>query len=623
MKKTESRADDADLVRRALDGDRSAVGEIYDRYANHIFSFCRSRLRNDADAADAMQDTFVRASTRLDQLRNPAKLRSWLFAIARNQIVASGRVTARATGGDGMELLASEDDELDADLLRVEAAAQLWDASAGLSERDQEVLELHVRHGLGGSELADALGVSESHSYVLLSRVRDRIASSLGGLLVARLGRDDCDELDQLLTSWDGRFTIDVRSKVTRHVRSCEVCEQTHTTVLASGVSFGVVPLLAVPGGLRTQTVDKMVTAIDVSKVATGSTGTDATTITVAADVPLDATTPWEWKPDGFPTPIGAGARHAPAWLKMAAAIAAVVMLVGVGGWLRNQSDSETDLATGDDVEIQEPEVLSEAAAPPPPLESSTSTTTETATSTTEQVPEQQDGNVLVVTADGVEAEPASSSTIPETTAPETTTTEAEPELVIDPEDEEDETDPADGADGQDDDLVDEEDERREDRDEQDRGDEAGEAEEEEEVEDEDEGDEDEDEDEGDDDADEQDPPEPANLPPVIEQVLPRTDAVQAQRAGACDGEMLGVSIEVSDPDGEVVSVELAWQPTADSTTTTAATSRQPPIWFGQIGAWLTPGTKSIQVIATDDAGAATATMFNVDVTACPFGFSG
>ena len=617
MNNTLASADDADLVRRALDGDRSAVAEIYDRYADHIYSFCRSRLRNDADAADATQDTFVRASTRLDQLQNPSKLRSWLFAIARNQIVASGRATARATGGDGMELIASEDDELDADLLRVEAASQLWDASAGLSERDQEVLELHVRHGLSGTELADALGVSESHSYVLLSRMRDRIASSLGGLLVARLGRDDCRELDQLLATWDGRFTLDVRSRVTRHVRSCEVCEQTHTTALASGVSFGVVPLLAVPGGLRTQTLDKMFSALDVSRAASGTsrtTGTDGPTNALAVDAP------WNWKPDGFPTPLESQARRGLAWLKVAVAIAAVVMLVGAGGWLWNQPSSGNELATGDDAATEETEVLSNVAAPPPTepstttmLETTTTTpeTTTSTTSTTEQVEDAEENG------EGIEVVPP-----PTSTAPETTTTEAEPLPVTDPAGEEEEE--------EEEEEEDEEEEEEDEADPEEEEDEADPAEEEEDEadpveEEEDEADPVEEEEEDEDETnEEEDPSEPANIPPVILEVRQGSSTVQAQRAGACSGEILSVWIDAVDPDGEVVSVVLAWQPSPDSTTTTptAVATGGPPLWFGQIGPWLTPGTKAVQVVATDDAGATTAAMLQVEVTACPFGFS-
>ena len=76
-----------------------------------------------------------------------------------------------------------------ADLDRDELRALLTEASAGLNEREREVLDLHMRHELEGEELADALGVSVQNAYKLVQRVRDRVERSLGSLLVARHGR--------------------------------------------------------------------------------------------------------------------------------------------------------------------------------------------------------------------------------------------------------------------------------------------------------------------------------------------------------------------------------------------------------------------------------------------------
>ncbi len=351
MKNLTAGVEDSELVQLALGGDQSALAEIYDRYADHIYSFCRSRLRNDADAADAMQDTFIRASTRLSQLRDPSKLRSWLFAIARNQIIVSGRAAAKAVGGDGMETLASTNSEVDADLLRVEASEQLWAASGGLAVRDREVLELHVRHGLVGADLSDALGVADGHGRVLLSRAKDRIAVALGSLLVARMGREECDELDRLLSSWDGRFTTDVRSTVSKHVKKCEVCEQTQTVALASGVSFGVVPLLAVPGGLRANTIAEMGKGLgnaSPEKLTSSGHASAALDGTIDLDDPVSlAEEEWGWRSDGFPTPLEEASRRALPLL-FGAALALLFLLGGVLVWWGISSGPVDEVATID-----------------------------------------------------------------------------------------------------------------------------------------------------------------------------------------------------------------------------------------------------------------------------------
>ena len=196
---------DAELVLAARSGDQGAFADIYDRYADRIHDFCHSILRDRHEAADAMQDTFVLASQRMGQLREPAKLRSWLFAIARHEALRSAKARSRAipTEDAGADLAAA-DAAPDDIVSGQDAGAIVWEAAAGLSMRDQALLDLHVRQGLDGQELADAIGTTASHAYVLTHRLREQVERSIGALLVARLGRDDCEicsERRKILTS--------------------------------------------------------------------------------------------------------------------------------------------------------------------------------------------------------------------------------------------------------------------------------------------------------------------------------------------------------------------------------------------------------------------------------------
>jgi DNA-directed RNA polymerase specialized sigma24 family protein len=70
---------EADLVAaaRASPGGGGFVA-IYQRYGDRIHDYCLAVLRHREDAADATQDTFLLAYQRLDQLRDPDKLTSWL-----------------------------------------------------------------------------------------------------------------------------------------------------------------------------------------------------------------------------------------------------------------------------------------------------------------------------------------------------------------------------------------------------------------------------------------------------------------------------------------------------------------------------------------------------------------
>src|SRR6201985_840211 len=76
---------DREVVAAIVAGDPAGLAEAYDRYAPPLSSFCRTMRREPADAADAVQDTFVIAAPRMAGLRDPERLRPWLYAVGRNE----------------------------------------------------------------------------------------------------------------------------------------------------------------------------------------------------------------------------------------------------------------------------------------------------------------------------------------------------------------------------------------------------------------------------------------------------------------------------------------------------------------------------------------------------------
>lgn len=274
--------DDADLVRAARGGDRSAFASIYDRYADRVHAFATSVLRDEHEAADVTQDTFVVAARRLDQLRDPAKLRPWLFAVARHESFRRAKARKRTVLVDAVDEAdqqAATERTAEDVVTGQDAASIVHDAAAGLTERDRAVLDLSLRHGLQGEELGKAMGISSGHASVLAGRVRDRVEKSLGALLVARLGRDDCADLQEVLGDWDGSFSPLVRKRVARHVERCSVCSATRKKVASPAALLSATPVLAAPAALRGRALE----AFDAHHAALGPDAPDAPD---APDVP-------------------------------------------------------------------------------------------------------------------------------------------------------------------------------------------------------------------------------------------------------------------------------------------------------------------------------------------------
>src|SRR5437764_1296239 len=75
------------LARHAARGSERAFAALYERYHQPLYRYCRSILRNDPDAQDALQSTFAGALQALKRNHRDAPLRPWLYRIAHNEAI--------------------------------------------------------------------------------------------------------------------------------------------------------------------------------------------------------------------------------------------------------------------------------------------------------------------------------------------------------------------------------------------------------------------------------------------------------------------------------------------------------------------------------------------------------
>jgi RNA polymerase sigma factor (sigma-70 family) len=243
---------DREIVTAIVAGDPAGLAAAYDSYAAALHAYCRSLLAEPADAADAVQDTFVIAAGKLGGLRDPDRLRPWLYAVARNECHRRMRGQARLASLDEAGDV-SDTTDASSGTGRGELKELVTAALAGLNPGDRDIIELNLRHEVEGPDLAEALGVPLNQAHALASRARGQLERSLGVLLVARTGREACAELDAILAGWDGTLTILLRKRVSRHVENCSVCGERKRRALSPAALFGVLPLVGLPPGLRHQ----------------------------------------------------------------------------------------------------------------------------------------------------------------------------------------------------------------------------------------------------------------------------------------------------------------------------------------------------------------------------------
>jgi RNA polymerase sigma factor (sigma-70 family) len=330
------RGTDAELALACAAGDRTALARIYDRYADRLHDFCWGMLRDRDGAADCVQDAFCIAATRMTQLRDPGKLRPWLYAIARSEALRRIRDRDRETLSDELPDSISDDPSPETLAARGELADLVSDAAGGLSDRDRTVLELAYRHGLDGADLAEALGVTKVNANTIVHRLRETIERTLGALLVSRgvhVNPDRCAELAAILDGWDGAFTVLMRKRVARHIECCPTCDQERRRLVNPVALLGAAPVcIPAPAWLRERTLSEV-------------------TLTTSASP--------------YPDDHDGGARHArSSKLPVASFVAALLAALGVSlVWLQQDT---TAAVTPVHVSETPPPVISVKSNPPP-----------------------------------------------------------------------------------------------------------------------------------------------------------------------------------------------------------------------------------------------------------------
>lgn len=353
---------DHELVAAAVAGDRAAFAQIFSKYCDSVHDFSWSMLRNRAQAEDVTQDTFVIASQKLVALREPSKLKAWLFAIARNECMRRFRHTKKEILGTVADDLISTSGQEVASVAQRELTELIWEAAEALNDRERLLLELHLKQGLSGQDLADAMGLELTHTHTALDRMRDTLGKSLGSLLVANQGRKECLELAEILTSWDGKFSTVWRKRVARHTEGCSTCQKTRAKLFNPGALSAMAAMLPLSSTARERIAQKL----ELVEIApTGSTASP-----IELEIPEKLTPTWQkpskkvdieplgygWKPDGFPTPVELARRKG-------------LVLVFA-----------TMLAAGILLGLLAPRLLSASEPTPQPITTSSSTTTSTTT---------------------------------------------------------------------------------------------------------------------------------------------------------------------------------------------------------------------------------------------------
>ncbi|MBX3423552.1 MAG: sigma-70 family RNA polymerase sigma factor [Pirellulaceae bacterium] len=170
-----------DLVLDAKRGDRQAQCQLYERYYQSTLALAFRKLGNWDEAEELVQDVFIQAFQRIEQLRMPEAFGGWLRQIVRR--MAINRLTRRsAVGCADVDAMEHEDlgarNPLDI-LLRNERCQQVHSSLERLGETDRQTLEAFY---MGGQSLIEMAAYFEAPIGTIKRRLhiaRKRLAAEI------------------------------------------------------------------------------------------------------------------------------------------------------------------------------------------------------------------------------------------------------------------------------------------------------------------------------------------------------------------------------------------------------------------------------------------------------------
>jgi len=183
------RTDEAGLVTRARDRDQAAIRELVQRNNQRLYRVARAVLADDAEAEDVVQETYLRAFTRLESFRGGAPFATWLTRIALNEAFARLRRRRPGRGDPPPSDTGNESSVIpfptppsagpEATVARRQLGELIGEAIDALPRPFRVVFVLREIEGLSVEETAAQLGLNPGTVKTRLHRARRLLRAAL------------------------------------------------------------------------------------------------------------------------------------------------------------------------------------------------------------------------------------------------------------------------------------------------------------------------------------------------------------------------------------------------------------------------------------------------------------
>jgi RNA polymerase sigma-70 factor (ECF subfamily) len=177
------RLSDEEIVNRVLAGDTGLFELLIRRHDQRVYRTARVIVRNEADADEIVQETYLRAFQHLSQFAGRAKFSTWLLRITIHEALARYRENARFEDLDEIAKSGAIQTDVQSGPEQMVARGEIRDvvqrAIDELPPTLRTVLMLRAIEGMSSPEAAEVLEISEDNLNVRLHRAKAALRERL------------------------------------------------------------------------------------------------------------------------------------------------------------------------------------------------------------------------------------------------------------------------------------------------------------------------------------------------------------------------------------------------------------------------------------------------------------
>ena len=159
-----------DLIRGCLRGSAQCQRRLYEQFAGKMYAVCLRYARTPSDAADILQEGFVKVFTKLEQFQHQGSFEGWIRRIMVNTALRAYQRQRFDQETTGLERL--PESPVDPDALSALSEGELHGLIARLPEGYRLVFNLVAIEGYSHAEAAELLHIQESTSRSQLTKAR-------------------------------------------------------------------------------------------------------------------------------------------------------------------------------------------------------------------------------------------------------------------------------------------------------------------------------------------------------------------------------------------------------------------------------------------------------------------